>query len=143
MSNRHFTLKVTSDSSDYKWAGTISGPNLDRVISDYWNESIMSAPIMIKEALALSNSLLSVSDVICNKRSVAYVDNQAVVYAWENQYSKNYDLAAIMKDIFQIMMKNNCSLTLVYVPSSENQADLPSRILSKSDTTISKRVRFR
>jgi hypothetical protein len=43
--------------------------------------SIMSAPIMIKEALALSNSLLSVSDVICNKRIVAYVDNQAVVYA--------------------------------------------------------------
>jgi len=53
VSDRHFTLKVTSDSSDYKWAGTISGPNLDRVISDYWNESIMSAPIMIKEALAL------------------------------------------------------------------------------------------
>ena len=100
----------------------------------------MSAPIMIKEALALNNSLLSVSDVMCIKRIVAYVDNQAAVYVWENQYSKNYDLAAIMKDIFQIMMKNNCSLTLVYVPSSENQADLPSRILSKSDTTISKRT---
>jgi hypothetical protein len=57
------------------------------VISDYWNESIMSAPIMIKEALALNNSLLSVSDVMCIKRSVAYVDNQAVVYAWVNQYS--------------------------------------------------------
>jgi hypothetical protein len=26
VSDRHFTLKVTSDSSDYKWAGTISGP---------------------------------------------------------------------------------------------------------------------
>jgi hypothetical protein len=48
---------------------------LDRVISDYWNESIMSAPIMIKEALALSNSLLSVSDAICCRRIVAYVDN--------------------------------------------------------------------
>ena len=100
----------------------------------------MSAQILIKEALTLKNSLLSVSDVICNKRIVAYVDNEAVVYAWENQYSKNYDLAAIMKDIFQILLKNNCSLTLVYVPSSENQADLPSCILSKSDTTISTRT---
>ena len=45
-----------------------------------------------------------------------------------------------MTDIFQIMMKNNCSLTLVYVPSSENQSYLASRTLSKSETTISKRT---
>jgi hypothetical protein len=33
--------------------------------------------------------LLSVSDVICNKRIVAYVDNQAVVYAIWNRLITN------------------------------------------------------
>lgn len=35
---------------------------------------------------------------------------------------------------------NNCSLSLVYINTAENPADVHSRSLSKSDTTISKRT---
>jgi hypothetical protein len=139
LENRHYTLTLSTDSSNYKWGAVIQGKDLNRDISDYWDKDSMDLPIMIKEALALNNCLLSLQEYIKNKRIVAQVDNQAVVFAWQNQYSKNSDLSKIMKDIFHILLENNCSLSLTYVHTSKNPADVPSRALSKSDTTISQR----
>jgi hypothetical protein len=64
------------------------------------------------------------------------VDNQAVVFAWKNQYSKNGILNSILKDIFQITIQNNCYLNLSYIRTTENLSD----VLSKSDATLSKRA---
>ena len=138
--NRHYTLRLSSDSSNYKWGATIEGKDLNKCISDYWDQGSLNLPIMIKEALALQNSLMSLQDCIQGRRVVAQVDNQAVVYAWQRQHSKNPDLTKIMKNIFQILFKNNCCLSLVYIHTSLNPADVPSRSLSKSDTTITKRT---
>lgn len=49
---------------------------------------------MIKEALALNKSELA------NSRIVAKVDNQAVVFAWTNQYSKNDVVNQVLEDIY-------------------------------------------
>jgi hypothetical protein len=142
LENRHYTLTLSTDSSNYKWGAVIQGKDLNRDISDYWDKDSMDLPIMIKEALALKHCLLSLQECIKNKRIVAKVDNQAVVFAWQNQYSKNSDLSKIMKDIFHILLENNFSLSLTYVHTSKNPADVPSRALSKSDTTISQRPWF-
>lgn len=42
--------------------------------------------IMIKEALALKNAIISLGDKVKNSRIDAKVDNKALVFAWNNQY---------------------------------------------------------
>ena len=95
---------------------------------------------MIKEALALKNALSSYGSQIKNKRIEAKVDNQAVVFAWKNQYSKNGILSSILKNIFQLTIQNNCYLNLSYIRTSENLSDVLSRGYSKSDATLSNRA---
>ncbi|CAG2191968.1 unnamed protein product [Mytilus edulis] len=95
---------------------------------------------MVKEALALKNALICIKTLIINKRVTAEVDNQAVVYAWNNQYSKNNLINEIMKEIFQLTFQQNCNLSLSYIHTSENPSDYLSRVYSKSDASISKRT---
>lgn len=87
VSDRHFILEISTDSSGYKWGATISGKDMkEGLISNYWDQNSLKLPIMLKEALALKNSLISIQHLIKCKRIIAHVDNQAVVYAWENQH---------------------------------------------------------
>ena len=140
LEDRHSVILCSSDSSDYKWGATFKDNGKEISLSDYWSEGQKDLPIMIKEALALKNTLLSLGDKIANKRLHAQCDNQAVVFSWERQYSKCAELNAIFKDIFHIIFKLKCSLTLVYVGTSQNPADAPSRALSKADARLSKRT---
>ncbi|MEW8546097.1 MAG: hypothetical protein AB2693_21460 [Candidatus Thiodiazotropha sp.] len=133
------TLTLTSDSSDYKWGACYLENGKETQLSDYWAEGQRGLPIMVKEGLALRNALLSLDRKIEGKRVHAYVDNKAVVHAWENQYSKSSDLNAVLKEMFQIIFRLKCSLSLTFVPSSENIADEASRALQKSDAMLSKR----
>lgn len=96
--------------------------------------------IMIKEALALKNAIISLGEKVKNSRIDAKVDNKALVFAWNNQYSKNEELNKILKDIFQLTFNLNINLSVSYVHTSENPADGPSRSLSKSDASITKRT---
>ena len=134
------TLTLTSDSSDYKWGACYLENGKKTELSDYWVEDQRSLPIMVKEALALRNALLSLGSKLEGKRVHAQVDNKAVVHAWENQYSKSPDLNVVLKEIFQINFRLKCSLSLTFVPSSENIADGASRALKKSDAMLSQRA---
>ena len=140
LEDRHSVIVCSMDSSDYKWGATFKDKGTEINLSDYWSEGQRDLPIMIKEALALKNTLLSLGEKIANKRLHAQCDNQAVVFSWERQYSKCPELNAIFKEIFQIIFKQKCSLTLVYVGTSQNPADAPSRALSKADARLSKRA---
>ena len=138
---RHFVLKLSSDSSDYKWGAIHHKQNNEDIcFSDYWTDSQKHYPIMVKEALALYYALKSLKNSISNKRVIAHVDNTAVIFAWSNQYSKNKHLNNILKDIFQLIFPLNCSLDLVYVPSLENPSDHISRGLTKADAMITLRT---
>ena len=70
----------------------------------------------------------------------AYCDKGVVVVPWENQYSTSHMLNEILKEIFQIVFKHKCSLSLIYVKSSANPDDRVSHALSKADCMISHRV---
>lgn len=138
--DRHSTISLSSDSSDYKWGACFTDNGEQLVLSDYWTDDQNGLPIMLKEALALKNTLLSLGDRLRNKRIQAFVDSKAVCGAWSNQYSKSPELNVILKDIFQIIFSLNCTLTLTYIPSSQNPSDEPSRALSKSDAMLSRRA---
>lgn len=62
------------------------------------------------------------------------------MYAWENQRSKDRQLADLMKKLFQIVWKLNVDLKLHYVPSAENLADAPSRNISYSDYMLQQTI---
>ncbi|CAG2213130.1 unnamed protein product [Mytilus edulis] len=89
VNERHnvLSLSLSSDASDYKWGAIFNNEGVRHDFSDYWNVETKDLPIMIKEALALKNALICIKTLIMNKRVTAEVDNQAVVYAWNNQYS--------------------------------------------------------
>lgn len=62
------------------------------------------------------------------------------MYAWENQRSKDRQLADLMKKLFQIVWKLNVDLKLHYVPSAENLADAPSRNISYTDCMLQETI---
>ncbi|CAG2243374.1 unnamed protein product [Mytilus edulis] len=142
VNERHnvLSLSLSSDASDYKWGAIFNNEGVRHDFSDYWNVETKDLPIMIKEALALKNALICIKTLIMNKRVTAEVDNQAVVYAWNNQYSKNNLINEIMKEIFQLTFQQNCNLSLSYIHTSQNPSDYLSRVYSKSDASISKRT---
>ncbi|KAK3084846.1 hypothetical protein FSP39_020056 [Pinctada imbricata] len=137
---RHHILSLYTDSSNYKWGAVMYDSEMPQSFSDFWTTDELNFSIMIKEALALKSALMSLGSQIQNKRIIAHVDNKAVVYSWNNQYSRNDELNKILKDIFMITYAENCSLTIDYIPTTHNLSDAPSRSLSKSDATISRRT---
>jgi len=91
-------LTVATDASTYKWGavvgiGTESSPVQ---LADFWEQGD-SRPIHLKEADALYATLRAVRDNIRGHRVDAFVDNTAVVSAWERRGCKNTDLAGIVK----------------------------------------------
>ena len=59
LTERHSTLRLSTDSSDYKWGAVYHLGDCDLVFSDYWLENQKAMPIMVKEALALKFALCS------------------------------------------------------------------------------------
>ena len=134
---RHSTINISSDSSNYKWGAVVKTRHKNLTFGDYWTDTEMNKDIMIKEALALYRTLLTIQCKMKNSRICALVDNLAVVSAWKNQYAKNEELNHdILKLIFNVVLRNNCLLYVSYVPSAFNVADEPSRKFTKSDASI-------
>lgn len=140
IAERHHVLSLFSDASDFKWGVLFFSNGQSQTFSDYWSDEMKGSHIMIKEALALKNAIISLGEKVKNSRIDAKVDNKALVFAWNNQYSKNEELNKILKDIFQLTFNLNINLSVSYVHTSENPADGPSRSLSKSDASITKRT---
>ena len=133
-SEKHFQVTMFTDASLYRWGAVVS-TGTEVVCGDYWHDKI-SEPIHIKEAFALLNSLKSVRDKIRDSRVDVFVDNMAVVYAWQGQGAKDTSLSDVIKEIFQECLLSNVDLRTYYVPSQENIADKESRVLSKQDAML-------
>jgi hypothetical protein len=128
---KHVSITLSTDASKFAWGGVVG----NMVISDMWKNDD-SRPIHLKEAEALEKTLSLIPQKIKNKRVDAYVDNMALLKAWEHGGAKDICLNRILKRIFEITMKCNCELRLLYVSSENNPADTPSRRLSKNDTML-------
>ena len=139
---KHLQVVLTTDASLYKWGAVVydrSEEGQSISMADYWNEGDERA-IHLKEAQALCLALRAIEHKIANARVDAYVDNMAVVEAWNNQGCRALDLNAILQDIFVTVLQYNCSLVLKYVPSGCNEADIHSRTISICDAMLSKVV---
>ena len=82
-------------------------------------------------------TLKSLYTSVANSRLACFIDNKAIVAAWQKQVSKNAALSQVMKSIFQLSLLSNLALSTFFIPSSDNPADHPSRTLSDIDFRLS------
>ena len=140
-SERHTTIRICSDASDYAWGGVITVPGDSPVeIRDYWDDESRKLPIAIREALALLYTLQAGQNVIRNTRVDAHTDNMTFLQSWKKLGGKNRQLNNVLKRLYSATLENNVHLTLQYIPSCSNPADAPSRQTSDLDCTLSPEV---
>ena len=134
---RHLVLKLSSDASSYRWGGVLVRPTGDISFGDYWSAEVREiTDICYKEALALYFVLLSVIDLLWDRRVDVQVDSMALFLAWGSLRAKSRELARVLRLIFALTLEANFALKLEWVPSSNNPADSPSRELSLADARL-------
>lgn len=137
---KHLQLSLATDASSFRYGiSLLSGKEKGLSFGDFWSNTD-DRPIHLKEASAVIIALQALEAKIKDRRLDVYVDNTAVLYAWENQRSKDRQLADLMKKLFQIVWKLNVDLKLHYVPSAENLADAPSRNISYTDCMLQQTI---
>ncbi|KAI8487678.1 hypothetical protein Bbelb_346710 [Branchiostoma belcheri] len=134
---RHLTIKLASDASNARWGGVID-PGMDSqlVLGDAWSQRERALHINIKEALAVRYVMEAAGDRCRNARVQLQVDNQAVMHAWKAQGRKSKQMFDVLKEIFSLTLRMNCALSMSYVRSADNPADMPSRSFSEVDMAL-------
>ncbi|CAC5393955.1 unnamed protein product [Mytilus coruscus] len=137
---RHLSVTIFTDVSTLKWGGVFEINDIKHTVGDSWVADMLSLPIMILEAFALLNVLKSFRDKIKGFRIDANVDNNVLIYAWNNEGSRSSQLNSVIKDFFKFTIDSDIILNLYYIPSKQNLADALSRSLTKCDATITKAI---
>ena len=130
-------VNLRTDSSEYKWGGVIFIDNKKEELSDFYTDKQKNFPIMVLDAQALYNVLFSFRNYIKGNRVDVGIDSQVLLHSWNNEGSRSSDLNRVLKQIFQLTLDLDMCLNLYYVPSKMNEADKPSREISKSDSMLS------
>ena len=81
---RHVRVSIATDASVTGWGAILLTPHREE-ISDYWTDDQFVSGIAAKEASAVDRALVAFRDKLFNARVDAFVDNKAVVEAWNNQ----------------------------------------------------------
>lgn len=138
---KHLTVRVFSDASNFAWGGIIEAPDQPRFsVRDYWSDNLRSLPIAVKEARALVSTLEAGKSIISNCRLDVHTDNLAFMHSWHKQGGKNRQLNEVLKELSAILLEANTYAAFHFIPSAENPADMPSRILSDKDCMLSRRA---
>ena len=133
---RHVRVSIATGASATGWGAILLTPHREE-ISDYWTDDQFVSGIAAKEASAVDRALVAFRDKLFNARVDAFVDNKAVVEAWNNQGGRSLELNMALKRLFFTTAKLNLSLHMSYIPTGQNPADAPSRRLSHLDGKLS------
>ena len=133
----HKQMVIATDAFSFKYGSVVlSGKLRGLKFSDFWSNND-TRPIHLKEADAVLQALQSLGSDIFDHRVDLFTDNMALLCSWENQGGKDVHLNALIKHIFEWIYTHNIDLKMCYIPSASNEADLPSRSLSFSDSMLS------
>ncbi|KAK6166305.1 hypothetical protein SNE40_023034 [Patella caerulea] len=133
----HLVLCLSTDASNFKWGAEFILNSKKQYFGDYWRSSEIDYPIMIKEALALLRALICIRHDVKDYRLDVNIDNKPLLDSWKKQGSRSSILNNTLKDIYFILQEFNIHMNLVFIPSSDNPADGPSRAFLKSDACLS------
>ena len=131
---KHSVVEVHSDASKTGWGAVLRQCGRETVIHDYWLDA--TPQINILEACAVEQALHSLAPQIENSRVDVWSDSQVVVRSWRRQGSRNSQINDVFKRIVHCAQQHNLDLNLAFLPSPSNIADVPSRLLSDADCTL-------
>ena len=90
-------LYTYSDASSSGWGGIFPDESGNFIeVRDYWTPSDRSQPIVIREALALKNTILAGAGSLAASRVDTRLDSIPLVRAWSNQGGKSKALSDVI-----------------------------------------------
>lgn len=135
----HRLVKMYTDASNTGWGGILLRENADQTeMRGYWDVSERHLPISTKESLALLRVLENLPVECSNARLDVLSDSKVLIGSWERQVSACETSSDILKRIFEVSSAKNLDINLFFVPSKENLADEPSRVMSDLDATLAR-----
>ena len=138
---QHVSLELCTDASGFGWGATVSLPSGPIVLRDYWSSDLFRHDICCKEALAVLFALQALEKSIYRRRIDVHVDNEGLVHAWAGLKSKSPELVGVLQALFLLTVDLRISVNMIWISTSKNPADAPSRMLQRSDSMLSPSLR--
>ena len=83
------------------------------------------------------NAIVSFKSQLSNSPVDVHIDNKVLKSTLDDDGCRNSSINEVVKEIHRYSRDQNCSIQAVYVPSSHNPADEPSRKCSDLDCMLS------
>mgnify|MGYP006140333087 FL=1 len=97
--------------------------------ADFWSAELLPLHINFKELRAVHRALLVWGKQLAGHRVLLFVDNTCVVQLLKHGTSRSPLLMAELRVVWQLLLDLRITLDPIYVASSDNPADHPSRQL--------------
>ena len=140
--HQHLRLKLFTDASGFGYGADVLLPSGPLVLRDYWRSELFK-DICVKEALAVLFALQALPESVECRRVDAFVDNEGLFHAWSGLKSSSQDLVEVLRELFLLCVDLNADLRLHWIPTADNPADAPSRVLSRADSMLASFLRWR
>jgi hypothetical protein len=137
--NADDSFRIFTDASTSWGIGVVIGHEFDmwKLCDGWrnWEDSPKDIGWAEFVAVELAVFFLLSSQRLRNKHILIHVDNQGVVGAWKSRSSRNPTQNEVLGRVLRLLLRAQCFLTMAYVPSDENPADMPSRGFSPPNMT--------
>ena len=103
---RHIVITTYSNASNSGWGGVFpdkSGNSIE--VRDFWSSSESTQPIIIREALALKNTLVAGVKSLSASQVDVRVDSLPLVRTWTNQGGKSKALSDVIQAIYETTLQ--------------------------------------
>eukprot|EP00732_Lithocolla_globosa_P006598 Lithocolla_globosa_v1_NODE_7763_length_903_cov_8.913915.p1 type:complete len:242 gc:universal NODE_7763_length_903_cov_8.913915:146-871(+) len=124
----HTAIKIFTDAAKLRWMGKAEAPEGVYECGSELGPELLGKDIHEKEAAGLLETLESLPEHILTNRWVEiFVDNQVLLYCYLRGGSKSPFIRNILKKIFHLQRRLNFEISIKYINTTENPADLGTR----------------
>jgi hypothetical protein len=117
--NKGVRGNASLDASNSGWGGVVYlDDDHPTTVRGPWGNHERSAPIVVRETLALVYTLNAVADKLVNARLDSYVDSMTLIQAWQRQGSRSPALTLALKELFIVTLRYNFTVTLNHIPGA-------------------------